>query len=82
MSDAKALFVNDVVTAVTGALREIGGLATVERYDGLIERREGFQFLHGEREAVAQALIERQALQAAAAAATTQGLPVYETHSS
>ncbi len=40
-SDTENLFVNDVVTLVTAAIREVGGLAGVERYDRLIGRGKG-----------------------------------------
>jgi hypothetical protein len=75
VKETSSWFTVDVVTPVMNAIRNIGGRAVVERYDALIARGEGLQFLVDQREAVAQAMLLRHGLVAAEQAADGLGLP-------
>jgi hypothetical protein len=71
----QASLVIDVSTPVMNAIRNIGGSKVVERYDALIAKQNGLQFLRDQREAVAQAMLQREGLAAALQAASELGLP-------
>jgi hypothetical protein len=73
---AQIWFTTDVATPVMNAIRKIGGQSAIERYDQLIARQDGFQFLQGQREAIVQAMLQRQGLKAAEHAARELGLPI------
>lgn len=59
--------------------RNIGGRGAIERYDALIAKQGGFQFLLGQREAVAHTMRRRRGLAAAQQAAGELGLPAFAT---
>jgi hypothetical protein len=67
----------DAATPVMNAIRNIGGRGAVERYDRLIARNQGLQFLLSQREAIAQAMLRHNGLVAAEEAARQFGLPVF-----
>ena len=75
--DTETWFTVDVSTPVTNAIRNIGGRGAVERYDALIAKQGGLQFLRDQREAVAQAMLQHDGLHAAEQAAQELGLPVF-----
>ena len=78
LTDTQAWFTNDVITPVMSAIRHIGGAPAVQRYDKLIARGEGFQFLHSQRETVAQSILEKQGMEAAGQAASLLGIPAFQ----
>jgi hypothetical protein len=78
--ETRTWFTVDVMTPVMNAIRNIGGLGAVERYDALIARGGGLQFLLDQREAVAQAILRRDGLAAAQQAAGELGLPAFAPH--
>jgi hypothetical protein len=68
----------DVLSPVMEAIKSIGGQAAVAGYDDLLERRPDFQFLRLQREAIAQAALQLDGLEAAQAAAAELGLPYFD----
>jgi hypothetical protein len=66
---------NDVLGPVMEAIKGIGGQAAVAGYDELLARRPEFQFLRLQREAVAQATLQLDGLEAAELAAAELGIP-------
>lgn len=73
--ETQTWFTVDISTPVMNAIRKIGGRGVVERYDALIAKQGGFQFLRDQREAIAQGMLRRDGLTAAQQAARELGLP-------
>jgi hypothetical protein len=77
LEETAGWFRSDVLTPVMNAIRNIGGRGAVERYDRLIAKQDGLQFLRGQREAIAQSILRHDGLEAAEQAACELGLPVF-----
>jgi hypothetical protein len=77
VQETQTWFTVDVMTPVMNAIRNIGGGEAVERYDSLIAKQSGFQFLRDQRDAVAQAMLRRDGLVAAQQAAGELNLPAF-----
>jgi hypothetical protein len=69
---------SDVLTPVMAAIRNIGGRKAVEGYDNLLKDPEN-AFLRGQRDAIAQTMLQADGLEAAEQAARELGLPVFES---
>jgi energy-coupling factor transporter ATP-binding protein EcfA2 len=82
IADTSAWVANDVLTPVMSAIRNIGGADAVRRYDQLIGKGGGMQFLHSQREVVAQAVLREEGLRAAEQAARALGVPVFSPEQS
>jgi hypothetical protein len=55
------------------------GRVAIDRYDTLIVKQGGFQFLRDQREAIAQAMLRRCGLTAAQQAAGELGIPAFSS---
>jgi len=76
MTETAAWYPRDVLTPVMSAIHNIGGRKAVEGYDKLMEDPD-YNFLRGQRDAIAQSILQADGLEAAEQATRELGLPSF-----
>jgi hypothetical protein len=76
MTETAAWYPRDVLTPVMSAIHNIGGRKAVEGYDKLMEDPD-YNFRRGQRDAIAQSILQADGLEAAEQATRELGLPSF-----